>query len=415
MSVEVFLFLAIGAIAIVSAGAMVATKNAVHSALFLIINFLCVAFLYILLDASFLALVQVAVYAGAIMVLFLFVIMLLGAEKISEDTRQLLWLPRLALVLALSFLIVVSIALISGEIDKKELPEEMPMVGVVNAVPGAESLDIFFNGGEFFIEGVELAHRASGDISSIEFISIEPGEFEVSVAAPGMSSELGLVTLETGQVRTLIIYGDPPRMAAIDQDMSISERHQSRLTVFNALTSVSEVNLVEIGGDFAFDDDEEAAAAPLIVENLRSGTASEVMLVNEDQPAWAFVRSDSVEEIVQRLEDFEIERDSSVLLILTGELNGISGDIDPLVVSVSTGLDEQFGGPAMMAEALYLRYVLPFEMVALLLLAAMVGAIVLTQRGAVMPKPGRSGRRKVSRPLVNVVATQTGQEIEAGQ
>jgi NADH-quinone oxidoreductase subunit J len=244
MSVEVFLFLAIGTIAIISAGAMVATKNAVHSALFLIINFLCVAFLYILLDASFLALVQVAVYAGAIMVLFLFVIMLLGAEKISEDTRQLIWLPRLALLLALSFLIVVSVALIAGEIDEKQLPEEMPMVGVVNAVPGAESMDIFFNGGEFFIEEVELAHRVSGDTSSIEFISIEAGEFEVSVAAPGMSSELGAVTLEMGQVRTLIIYGYPPRMAVIDQDMSISERHQSRLTVFNALNTVSVVNLV---------------------------------------------------------------------------------------------------------------------------------------------------------------------------
>jgi hypothetical protein len=54
-------------------------------------------------------------------------------------------------------------------------------------------------------------------------------------------------------------------------------------------------------------------------------------------------------------------------------------------------------------------------MVALLLLAAMVGAIVLTQRGAVMPKAGRSTRRKVSRPLVSVIATQTGQDIEAEQ
>jgi hypothetical protein len=47
-------------------------------------------------------------------------------------------------------------------------------------------------------------------------------------------------------------------------------------------------------------------------------------------------------------------------------------------------------------------------MVAILLLAAMVGAIVVTQRGDIRPKPGRPTRRKVSRPLTSVIASQTG-------
>jgi NADH-quinone oxidoreductase subunit J len=76
--------------ALVSAGSaimVVAHKNAVRSALFLILNFICLALLYLLLDAQLLALLQILVYAGAIMVLFLFVIMLLnlGGEQTLGD------------------------------------------------------------------------------------------------------------------------------------------------------------------------------------------------------------------------------------------------------------------------------------------------------------------------------------------
>ena len=75
------------------------SQNAVHSALFLIINMGCIAFLFLLLDAPFLAMVQIAVYAGAIMVLFLFVIMLLGTEKLG-GTTPFGWLAPGAIVLA---------------------------------------------------------------------------------------------------------------------------------------------------------------------------------------------------------------------------------------------------------------------------------------------------------------------------
>ena len=94
MSIEVVLFLIIGALSITAAAMMLLTENAVHSALFLILNFMCVAFMFVMLDAGFLAIVQVAVYAGAIMVLFLFVIMLLGAEKVvGKDVPVFRWVP----------------------------------------------------------------------------------------------------------------------------------------------------------------------------------------------------------------------------------------------------------------------------------------------------------------------------------
>lgn len=77
------LFLILAAISVFSAISMLTSKNAVHSALFLILNFAAIAVFYLILNAPFLAVVQITVYAGAIMVLFLFVIMLLGAEESS--------------------------------------------------------------------------------------------------------------------------------------------------------------------------------------------------------------------------------------------------------------------------------------------------------------------------------------------
>ncbi len=62
---------------------MLFSRNAIYSVLFLVLNFASVAVIYVMLSAPFIALIQITVYAGSIMVLFLFVIMLLGAEKIT--------------------------------------------------------------------------------------------------------------------------------------------------------------------------------------------------------------------------------------------------------------------------------------------------------------------------------------------
>ena len=77
------LFFGFIALAIVATGAgVLLTRNAIYAVLFLVANFSLVAVLYLVLGAPFLAMAQVTVYAGAIMVLFLFVIMLLGAERL---------------------------------------------------------------------------------------------------------------------------------------------------------------------------------------------------------------------------------------------------------------------------------------------------------------------------------------------
>ncbi len=80
---DLIAFYLLAGIAVATALAMVITRNAVHSALFLVLNLVTVAVFYLLLSAPFVAMVQIAVYAGAVMVLFLFVIMMLGAERVG--------------------------------------------------------------------------------------------------------------------------------------------------------------------------------------------------------------------------------------------------------------------------------------------------------------------------------------------
>lgn len=79
----------VAVIVIASAVGMLISRNAVYAALFLVLNFASVAVLYVTLGAPFIAMAQVTVYAGAIMILFLFVIMLLGAEMLQDESSNI--------------------------------------------------------------------------------------------------------------------------------------------------------------------------------------------------------------------------------------------------------------------------------------------------------------------------------------
>jgi NADH-quinone oxidoreductase subunit J len=89
----VFHFYLFGIIALASAIAFVTRKSPVAAALWLVNTMFCLAAMYVLLDAHFLGAIQILVYAGAIMVVFLFVIMLLNLGQPSElaDARGLGW------------------------------------------------------------------------------------------------------------------------------------------------------------------------------------------------------------------------------------------------------------------------------------------------------------------------------------
>lgn len=100
MNPELIAFIVLGLIAIASALGMLFSKNAVYAAIYLILNFATVAIFYLILGGSFIAVSQVAVYAGAIMVLFLFVIMLLGAERLGQS-ETLAWQQPAAILLGI--------------------------------------------------------------------------------------------------------------------------------------------------------------------------------------------------------------------------------------------------------------------------------------------------------------------------
>ena len=78
MGITQILFWVLSAVALISAIMVLLSKNPVHSVLWLIMVFFAISGHYILLNAQFLAIVNLIVYAGAIMVLFLFVIMLMN-------------------------------------------------------------------------------------------------------------------------------------------------------------------------------------------------------------------------------------------------------------------------------------------------------------------------------------------------
>lgn len=124
----VFYFLS--TVAVLMAAGVVFARNPVHSALFLVISFLNIAGVFVLLGAEFLAAVQVIVYTGAILVLFLFVIMLVRPEDLGELRQggriqtSLSWLLGAALFGEIATVIVTGIARgQQGQIDQQAIAQ----------------------------------------------------------------------------------------------------------------------------------------------------------------------------------------------------------------------------------------------------------------------------------------------------
>jgi NADH-quinone oxidoreductase subunit J len=98
-------FILTGAVALTAAAGVVLSRVPVHSALFLLLHFAMLAVLFVTLDAQFLAAVQVIIYAGGIVILILFVIMLLGSEELPERIGAHSWIPYIAMGLGALLLV----------------------------------------------------------------------------------------------------------------------------------------------------------------------------------------------------------------------------------------------------------------------------------------------------------------------
>jgi NADH-quinone oxidoreductase subunit J len=421
MTVETFLFLAVAFIAIVSAASMLLTENAVHSALFLIVVMVCIAFLFLMLEAPFLAMVQIAVYAGAIMVLFLFVIMLLGAEKAEviepRDARRLRWQSVLALALTLSFFGLAALAIQQGNLDFQTVPNQTAALRYAQFTSGPRGdLDVYLNG--------ELILTAPEFGTTSDFMNVPAGTHTINLVPTGSAANVVLATTEVevlpGSANTVIGYntsGPLPIIATVNEDLSSVPERSARLVVFNA--TESDVSLTQINSELFIDGTRNVQT---FIPAVASESASSAQIFDEGTFEWEVIEagSESVitasgwngrDAIITRIDDLEIERGTSQLLVVANELLD-DGSARVLAVPLVSRADPAFGSPQAIGYTLFTTYMLPFQMIALLLLVAMIGAVVLTHKEpSAAAVRRRDVRRKVSRPLTTVIAAQTGTDV----
>lgn len=117
MTFEEVFFYILAAGAIVSALLVITRRNPINSVIYLVLNFFFLAALYLTLKAQFIAIIQILVYAGAIMVLFMFVIMLLNLGDDKRLTDRVTWKQIVAIGLSLAFVMQVIYIVGFGEID----------------------------------------------------------------------------------------------------------------------------------------------------------------------------------------------------------------------------------------------------------------------------------------------------------
>ncbi len=121
------IFLGVAFVSILASLLVITRKNPLHSAVFLALTFLCVAVLYLLLYSQFIAVIQVIVYAGAIVTLILFVIMLLDLEEELRSGLRLLYSKVLGSALAVFFFMGILYSVTAT-----------PLTGKVGAYPPAK-------------------------------------------------------------------------------------------------------------------------------------------------------------------------------------------------------------------------------------------------------------------------------------
>jgi len=387
---ELTLFIIVGAIAVIAAAMMLISENAVYSALFLILNLACIAFLFLMLNAPFLAMVQVTVYAGAIMVLFLFVIMLLGAESIHPALQaRFRWLTPMVVVLALAFLIVTSVAIINGEVGLTTPRSDEPRIRVVHVLGGVDAIDAYLDG-ELIAGG--LSYRdASG------FERWEPGHYDFAVFPAGADpdAEAALlqqtVTVSEDKALSLTVVGqigegsNGAKLIAAAHTLDFSDvKDGLRVVMVNALPGRPRVDVrdTEVRDPF--------------LSGVAYGEAREFQMSKGTREIGLYAEGSPHNRLVS-LPKQTYEADTWQLWVFA-ELRRPDNSFEDVVVTLETFATTTFGSPTHVGRLLFTDYVLPFEIVAVLLLVAMIGAIVLTHETSVQ-------RRQVVRRLANPPAT----------
>lgn len=447
-----WLFLAVGFVAILSAAMMLTRKNAVHSALFLIINFGCVAFLYLMLDAPFLSMVQIAVYAGAIMVLFLFVIMLLGAEITTDTSGRMRWLGLAAAVVAGIILVLFGFPVANdGLLNDDNVAERqsgIALVRVINAIPANPSEQILIAEAGFdpipstndvlatitldsvddSVEDVMIAGADYADEreSIRSYTEIESGEYVLNVFANADDFDYTLlnetVNVQPDTASSVIVYENLDGVvtsSVTPDDLSATAPGKMRLTVFNAVSGTA-LSLVDIGQYSQVDSLCDAANCARQLPNRRLTDAlpfGETTTIALDEGTYNLAFIDDSFNVHRVISDFKAVSGEVQTRLLVFEPADLAGIAQVRAIELSAVARPAFGSPQAIGQILFVDYLLPVQLVGILLLVALIGVIVLARPDALAQAERRrvNRRRRVSRPLVSVISQQTGSDVLSGE
>ena len=445
-----WLFLVVSFVAVLAAGMMLTRQNAVHSALFLIVNFGCVAFLYLMLDAPFLAMVQVTVYTGAIMVLFLFVIMLLGAETTTDTSGRMRWVGFAGTAVAILLLLIFAFPLASDMLsdDAMEQPDARAQVRVINAIPGGEAqrftvmdmgramtLADTVRGNVVFDPASESTDetRLDGVIYDYgreapqDYLELAAGDYTVIVGVGAGEFESAPIYAETHTLapesaHSVVLYENAEGLvdvAVLADDISAPAVGKMRLKLLNAVAD-KQVALVDVGQYTArltlCDDSACGSLIPhrVLIEQLPAGQHTSLEL-EAGSYNLAFVDQD--QNVLRTLAAYEAVRGVVETRVLVRE-PGVPGSQTSYRAAVFNAIGAPaFGSPESVGQVLFIEYVLPVMLVGMLLLVALIGVIVLARPDALAQAERRriNRRRRVNRPLVSVISQQTGSDVLSGE
>ena len=450
-----WLFLVVSFVAVFAAGMMLTRQNAVHSALFLIVNFGCVAFLYLMLDAPFLAMVQVTVYTGAIMVLFLFVIMLLGAEATTDSGGRMRWLGFASAGIAVLILLIFGFPIASNMLGDESVdnPDAAAQLRVINAVPSETGavFGVIEPGVDYTVldntplnESVSISvtlESATDGAQTLSFSDVvyddkretlrdysqmAAGEYTLTAALSDGATVTLPIVQETrqfadGDALSLLLHQDAEsrlQLVILQDDISEPDVGKMRLTLINAVHD-RQVSLVDIGQYTArrnlCDDSSCGALIPhrRLIDSLPLGESVSIEL-EEGEYNLAFV--DTEQNILRALANYTAERGTVETRVLLREPGLPGNESSYRAIAFEALAKPAFGSPEAIGTALFIDYVLPVQLVGILLLVALIGVIVLARPDALRQAERRrvNQRRRVNRPLVSVIAQQTGADVLSG-
>jgi NADH-quinone oxidoreductase subunit J len=399
MTAELVFFIIVAAVAIFSAVLMLVSRNAVHSALFLVINLLCVSFLYMMLHAPFLAMVQISVYAGAIMVLFMFVIMLLGSERLSSQSTRYTWIVPVTVVLASLFLLVAFGAIVQGQVALLQPIPPAPQIRFANVAAGTPDLDVYLNNdkiasGLAYREATSFAERPAGDYNLLAFPACTSGNCPDPTRSDVKPLLAVPLSLKAESMTTFVVTGTTAglQVLSVPTDLSIlADENTWRLTAVNALPGTGAISLIQLTPT-------ESGAVTILAPTIKFGDAASPVALPKGSYDFSWRQGDQEIAIIRGMAP---KTKTNELLILAPEQSlSTSGQqtITPALIRLDPAprTHDDFGSPQEIGGELLTTYLLAFELVALLLLTAMVGAILLTREEVVK----RARRRLVVSPMI---------------